>query len=172
MGYNSVFHLTWENGPDWFNIDHVVDVLLEQDVKRKYSTAREIDDNLVVKQFNDTFNLNTGKSSDYVLEGEIFQSAECNRHELIRLANHITAKLGYDDREIRRRSIIYHMLNGDSGKWYDYQEDMKAVSNKYPSITFILDRKGENPDDLEKSYYKFGKSEVIKAEITYREPTL
>ena len=173
MGYYSTFHLTYKEAPEWITPDHIIDVVLHMAIIRNHVTGRQINDDLVVKQFNEYLNLNTGSSSDYVLESEIFKSGKANRHDLIRLANYILEHFGYTDSEKRYSVILRDIIQyGSSDKWYDYKEDMIEVSKRYPMITFILDRKGEEAGDLEKSYYKNGKCEVIKAEITYREPTL
>ena len=54
-------------------------------------------------------------------------------------------------------------------KWYDYEIDLKEFSLSFPDILFILDRRGEDAGDLEKSYYKNGKSCSIYARIEFDE---
>jgi hypothetical protein len=45
----------------------------------------------------------------------------------------------------------------DEMKWYDHEEEMVALSLKYPDYVFILDGRGESPDDVWRSFYKNGK---------------
>ena len=44
-------------------------------------------------------------------------------------------------------------------KWYGHQEDMIALSLKYPEVMFCLSGDGEENGDLWKCYYKNGKSQ-------------
>ena len=57
----------------------------------------------------------------------------------------------------------------DSTKWYDYQEDLKRISEDYPTLLFKLYREGEECRDLEHSYNKNGMSQLCPAIITFEE---
>jgi len=57
--------------------------------------------------------------------------------------------------------------NGESLKWYDWKEDMKGFSKKYPETLFTLIGKGEESGDLWKAYFKDGKMQLVEAQITY-----
>jgi len=56
---------------------------------------------------------------------------------------------------------------GDSIKWYRHDEDMRALSTKYPMILFTLSGKGEESGDIWKKYYCAGKCQVARAQIEY-----
>jgi hypothetical protein len=56
-----------------------------------------------------------------------------------------------------------------NGKWYDFDENMAAVSKKFPHITFLLEGEGEEAGDLWKRYYKNGKRQECPARIVYDE---
>ena len=45
-------------------------------------------------------------------------------------------------------------------KWYDYDDDMKALSAKFPNTVFQLHGDGESSDDVWERYYHNG--ELIK----------
>lgn len=55
-------------------------------------------------------------------------------------------------------------------KWYDWKEHLKEASTKYPDELIILDGVGEEYPDIWRAYAKGGKVEVVKAEITFKEP--
>ena len=52
-------------------------------------------------------------------------------------------------------------------KWYDYIDDMKMLSLKFPTIVFILEGDGEENDDMWVAYFMNGKVQYEKAKITY-----
>lgn len=56
---------------------------------------------------------------------------------------------------------------GDSCKWYEHDDDMKALSKKYPKTIFVLEGKGEEPEDIWRAYYQNGKMQLCKASITF-----
>lgn len=56
-----------------------------------------------------------------------------------------------------------NLLNGgDELKWYNWQEDMKAISLKYPKMLLMLEGDGEEPLDIWIAHFCNGK-------INYRE---
>lgn len=55
----------------------------------------------------------------------------------------------------------------DSAKWYDYQDDMKKYSLKYPDLVFKLEGQGEQNDDMWIAYFKNGKMQECPAVITF-----
>lgn len=61
--------------------------------------------------------------------------------------------------------------NGDaeeSCKWYEHNEDLIEFSTRFPEHLFTLHGEGEEAGDLWRAYFKNGKSEECRAEITYR----
>ena len=52
-------------------------------------------------------------------------------------------------------------------KWYNYEDDMKMLSLKFPTIVFILEGDGEENDDMWVAYFMNGKVQHEKAKITY-----
>jgi hypothetical protein len=61
----------------------------------------------------------------------------------------------------------YHSLTEEPIKWYEYDENMREVSIKYPALLFTLHGEGEASDDLWCAYYQNGKCQRVDAEITY-----
>jgi len=53
----------------------------------------------------------------------------------------------------------------DSCKWYDHDEDMRAISNACPGVLFALSGDGEESGDIWTSYYLDGKGHTEKAQI-------
>lgn len=51
--------------------------------------------------------------------------------------------------------------------WYSVDEELKEFSLKYPDIVFLLEREGEQNDDLEQSYFYRGKKQENYAVITF-----
>lgn len=53
----------------------------------------------------------------------------------------------------------------DPVKWYDHDEDMRAVSREFPDIHFELHGKGEDNDDIWTQHFVNGKAQLCMAEI-------
>lgn len=53
----------------------------------------------------------------------------------------------------------------DSCKWYDWKDDMIAMSTNFPGVLFKLHGDGEEAGDIWDAYFLNGKSQVCKAEI-------
>lgn len=52
-------------------------------------------------------------------------------------------------------------------KWYQWDQDMKLLSEKYPEYVFQLDGQGEESPDIWRAYFKNGKTHYAKARIVY-----
>jgi hypothetical protein len=68
--------------------------------------------------------------------------------------------------------IIGYNPFGDSCKWYDHEEDMTSVSEKFNGILFVLYGNGEEVGDIWKKYFYNGQMQVTKVKITFDECTL
>lgn len=55
----------------------------------------------------------------------------------------------------------------DIHKWYEHDEDMQAISLKFPHMMFCLYGKGEDDDDIWRSCYYRGLSEDSVGSIVY-----
>lgn len=66
------------------------------------------------------------------------------------------------------KDTLEDVLEGEC-KWYDWKQDMKAISIKYPEVLFTLTGEGEEPGDMWIAYFKHGKMQVCPAQITYPE---
>ena len=52
-------------------------------------------------------------------------------------------------------------------KWHDHDGDMILFSEKYPNLLFTVYGEGETSDDMWCTYYQNGKSQEVRAKITY-----
>lgn len=60
----------------------------------------------------------------------------------------------------------------DEMKWYEHENDMTALSIKYPHVTFTLEGCGEEAPDLWKKYFLGGHTQRADAKITYAPCTI
>lgn len=49
--------------------------------------------------------------------------------------------------------------------WYDHEEDMRSISEKFPDIHFELHGEGEMNDDIWTQHFLGGRSQLCMAEI-------
>lgn len=52
-------------------------------------------------------------------------------------------------------------------KWYDYDEDMRFLSYRFPNVVFELRGDGESPEDVWGNYYKGGRVQTDSLVVTY-----
>ena len=65
-------------------------------------------------------------------------------------------------------NLIDELVEGwFEAKWYDYVDNMKMLSLKFPTIVFILEGSGEESSDMWVAYFMNGKVQHEKAKITY-----
>ena len=57
-------------------------------------------------------------------------------------------------------------------KWYEYENDMRSFSKKYPDLIFVVTGEGEDNDDIWKAYFKDGLMFRAKAQIVFEEFSL
>lgn len=55
----------------------------------------------------------------------------------------------------------------DTCKWYDHDDNMRDISKNYPGVLFILSGEGEESGDIWKAYYRDGKCQFTKAELSF-----
>lgn len=53
----------------------------------------------------------------------------------------------------------------DSAKWYDYNENMIAMSEQFPNVLFKLHGEGEDSGDIWDTYYLNGQFQQQKARV-------
>ena len=59
---------------------------------------------------------------------------------------------------------------GEETPWYSWEPDMRHFSKtKHPWVTFLLEGKGDDYDDIWKAYFKNGKMFKAKAELVFEE---
>lgn len=71
--------------------------------------------------------------------------------------------------EYAQYSLLANGGTNDSAKWYDHEEELKEFSAKYPETLFILSGEGEESGDIWRKYFKAGKVQVERAEISIGE---
>ena len=57
-------------------------------------------------------------------------------------------------------------------KWYDHEENMIELSEKYPNYLFTLSGEGEESGDIWRTYFKNGKCQRVEAKIVFDECNL
>lgn len=60
---------------------------------------------------------------------------------------------------------VGYILGGDDSKWYDHEEQMKAISLEWPEQVFELRGEGEEAGDVWVKYFANGKMQESKANI-------
>lgn len=58
---------------------------------------------------------------------------------------------------------------GESGKWYEHEEELREFSEHRLDVLFTLSGEGCESGDIWKKYFKNGKCQVAKAQITIAE---
>lgn len=51
--------------------------------------------------------------------------------------------------------------------WYDWEQDLRLLSKRFPNVLFCLHGEGEQGDDLWDAYFLDGRAQMCKAVITY-----
>ena len=59
------------------------------------------------------------------------------------------------------------IISSDSIKWYDHDEDCAEMSKHFPGVVFKLHGMGEETGDLWEAYYKEGKCQICRVQLTY-----
>lgn len=70
----------------------------------------------------------------------------------------------------RCRSPLSALISDDSMKWYDHENDMRALSKEFPKCRFVLEGQGEEPEDLWRKYFYNGFMQYAPARIEYDKP--
>ncbi len=71
--------------------------------------------------------------------------------------------------DLHPRYLILNFLvdEYESVKWYSWKEEMLKLSKIAPRILYCLKGEGEENGDLWRCYFKYGKSQNIRATIQY-----
>jgi len=62
------------------------------------------------------------------------------------------------------------LSDSESMKWYDWQEDMVALSKEYPNVLLTLSGEGEESGDIWKAYFMNGEAQHVAAKIVFSDP--
>lgn len=54
----------------------------------------------------------------------------------------------------------------ERSKWYDWQDNMRALSKQFPFVTFHLHGEGEENGDIWDAHFRNGKMQLCKAQIS------
>lgn len=85
--------------------------------------------------------------------------------------NSVRVNIGYDheaiQREIVQASGYSSLFEGEAIKWYGHDEEMRAISQKYPNLLFTLTGVGEEAGDMWRCYYQAGRAQRELARIEY-----
>lgn len=99
----------------------------------------------------------------------------------------ITAYMNEDDELYKDIELLYkelfkedlHIWNNvlvssrsDSVKWYDHDIDMIKLSEKYPTVKFVLDGEGEEQGDVWKKIFLGGRMKYLLAELVWPDEDL
>ena len=68
--------------------------------------------------------------------------------------------------------ITGDFFGGDTAKWYDWKNDLEALSKEYPTLLFSLNGEGEESGDIWKAYARNGKVITVRAEVVFNIPDL
>jgi len=80
------------------------------------------------------------------------------------LEEHIIKKF-IGDYEEAEYALEYDGETRSASKWYNYKDNLKEFSKKYPDAIFCLHGKGEENGDIWNLYAKNGKVQLEKAQI-------
>ena len=66
------------------------------------------------------------------------------------------------------------LVSSGSGsvKWYDHDIDMTKLSEKYPTVKFVLDGEGEEQGDVWKKIFLGGRMKYLLAELVWPDENL
>jgi len=93
----------------------------------------------------------TGKLKELALAAV---DKELNSEKNIDIQKVVSGKIGYNP-------------FGDQTKWYEHENDMKAISKEYPDVILKLEGEGEESGDIWVKYFVNGKMQTAAAKITF-----
>lgn len=74
-----------------------------------------------------------------------------------------------DANEEMSYALLSDGSRNESSRWYDYKDDMIALSKRLPDVLFTLSGEGQENDDMWREYYLGGKCQRAEAQITFDE---
>lgn len=80
----------------------------------------------------------------------------------------------YDSDSLEFDTEIFYVLDvdgtkWDEAKWYEHEDEMRAISKLYPEVVFKLKGEDEDSEDIWIKYFKNGKCQECHAEIVFEE---
>ena len=102
-----------------------------------------------------------GYYTDYRIEVK----GDCDAEEIAKALERISE---YGFYNINETTIV----NDDTIKWYDWEEQMTEISKSYPNNLFTVDGEGEENQDFWRSVFKDGRKESIEIKIKYKDSVL
>lgn len=102
------------------------------------------------------------KGTERLDKGSIVVGSYIPEQDVLAIIEEVGRMNIFDD--IRYDEIFYA-----NAKWYDWENDMRLLSRKFPDIMFKLSGSGENEEDLWKAYFLNGSMQYCPAIITYEE---
>ena len=112
-----------------------------------YTTFEVTIEKIDPKTFKPTWNINEIKRPD---NGEIPDELVDKMHELC------------EDLDFDRIDTFYGFA-----KWYDWQDELKELSKKYPDLMFTVNGSGEDTPDFWICWIVNGKSQLERKELTH-----
>lgn len=100
---------------------------------------------------------------------QVENAREISGQELAR-ASAALRKAVFEEDDNEEGSCPFDWVSYDSMKWYDYEQDMLALSTQFPDMLFCLYGNGEDSDDIWREFFRNGKSCYQRIKMFYDPP--